>query len=78
MELKPDEGDGIERKRMGIECGVVDFGQLTARNRLIKDLICPAIDALLGAAKADHIVDSKVTYRIQILITSERPLSEIH
>jgi uncharacterized membrane protein YebE (DUF533 family) len=75
MYLKPDQGDGIERKRMGVEAGTVDFGHLTARNRLIKEVVAPAVDALLAAAKSDHVIDSKTTYTIQILITSEREIS---
>lgn len=74
MQLKPDEGDGIQRKRMGIDCGEVDFGRLTSRNRLIRDYICPAVDSLLNAAKSDHVPDSETKYHIQILITSERAL----
>lgn len=70
--------DGVERKAIGCNSDGIDFALLTSRNQLITRAINPMLDMLVNPTKQSHIVDSNTRYSIQIILKSERDLTEVN
>jgi hypothetical protein len=71
------QGPEVERKNYGVECTDLDFGSITARNQLIKNVINPLMDMIDAYLKPDHIVDSKTKYKVALVVTSTREIDTV-
>lgn len=71
------KGPETERLNYAVNCKDLDFGIISARNQLIKRVINPLMDMLDFKVKGEHIVDSKTTYTLSIVITSTRDIDTV-
>lgn len=71
------KGPSIEKLNYAVECKEIDYGLLTARNQLIKRIINPLMDMIDETLKPDHVVDSKTSYTLSLVITSTREIDTL-
>jgi hypothetical protein len=70
-------GPQIEKLNYGVSCVELDYGTITARNQLIKNVINPLMDMIDAYLKPDHIVDSKTKYKVALVVTSTREIDTV-
>ncbi len=71
------KGPSIEKLNYAVECKEIDYGLLTARNQLIKRIINPLMDMIDETLKPDHVVDSKTSYTLSLVVTSTREIDTL-
>jgi hypothetical protein len=65
-----------ETKKYGVQAGPITFGTLNSRNQLVIKVLNPALDELLALPAYEHVTDSQTTYRIKIMLVSEREIED--
>jgi len=71
------QGPLIEKLNYAVECKDLDYGIITARNQLIKQVFHPLMDMIEQTLKPDHVVDSKTKYTLSLVITSTRDIDTV-
>jgi hypothetical protein len=71
------KGPSIEKLNYAVECKEIDYGLLTARNQLIKRIINPLMDMIDETLKPDHVVGSKTSYTLSLVVTSTREIDTV-
>ena len=51
-----------------VTASTFDYGLLTARNQLIKNVIAPMLDQMMPSVKAEHVVDARETYTLRLYL----------
>jgi hypothetical protein len=71
------QGPEVDKKNYAVECVELDYGTITARNQLIKNVINPLMDIIDAYLKPDHIIDSKTKYKVALVVTSTREIDTV-
>jgi hypothetical protein len=71
------QGPQIEKQNYAVECVDLDYGIITARNQLIKQVINPLMDMIDAYLKPDHVIDSKTKYKVSLVVSSTREIDTV-
>lgn len=71
------QGPLTEKQNYAVECKDLDYGIITARNQLIKQVFHPLMDMIEQTLKPDHVVDSRTKYTLSLVVTSTRDIDTV-
>ena len=69
--------ESYETQNWLVTATTFDYGLLTARNQLVKNVIGPMLDQLMPSVKSEHVIDSGEKYTLKIFLERVREVRSV-